>query len=70
MSTVSMDAKPFIDYDGPTGPFVALEDHMARLESPEALAALGHSAMLIALGRNPEADQFAAGLHGQPTLSR
>lgn len=70
MSIVSMDAKPFIDYDGPTGPFVALEDHMARLESAEALAAFGHSAMLTALGRNPEADQFAARLHAQHVISR
>jgi hypothetical protein len=52
----------FIDYDGPTGLFVALEDHMAPLESPEALEGLAHSAMLVSLGRTPEAARFQATL--------
>jgi hypothetical protein len=62
-------AKPFIDYDGPTGAYIALGDRMLSLENPEAMAALGHSGMLISLGRNPEAKQFAQKLGRQPTLT-
>jgi|GEM_PF-5736643 len=66
----AVKAKPFIDYDGPTGAYVALGDRMLSLENPEAMAALGHSGMLISLGRNPEAKRFAEKIGRQGALSR
>jgi hypothetical protein len=48
----------FSDYDGPTGLYVATGEQMLPLNTPEALAALGHSAMLLSLGASPLADEY------------
>jgi len=48
----------FSDYDGPTGLFIATGEKMLALNTPEALAAVGHSAMLLSLGASPEADEY------------
>jgi hypothetical protein len=48
----------FSDYDGPTGLYIATGEEMLSLNTPEALAALGHSAMLLSLGASPQADEY------------
>jgi hypothetical protein len=48
----------FSDYDGPTGLYIATGEEMLPLNTPEALAALGHSAMLLSLGASPLADEY------------
>jgi len=48
----------FSDYDGPTGLYIATGEKMLPLNTPEALAALGHSAMLLSLGASPQADEY------------
>jgi hypothetical protein len=48
----------FSDYDGPTGLYIATGEQMLPLNTPEALAALGHSAMLLSLGASPLADEY------------
>lgn len=48
----------FSDYDGPIGLYVATGEEMLPLNTPEALAALGHSAMLLSLGASPLADEY------------
>jgi hypothetical protein len=48
----------FSDYDGPTGLFIATGEEMLPLNTPEALAALGHSAMLLSLGASPQAEEY------------
>jgi hypothetical protein len=48
----------FIDYDGPTGLYVATDDGPLPLATPEALEAMGHSAMLLSLGCSPEAAEY------------
>jgi hypothetical protein len=48
----------FSDYDGPTGLYIATGEEMLPLSTPEALAALGHSAMLLSLGASPQADEY------------
>jgi len=57
MSTRPINTE-FSDYDGPTGLYVATGDAMLPLITPEALAALGHSAMLISLGASPRASEY------------
>lgn len=52
----------FSDYKGPTGPYVATGRRVVPLDSAEGVAALGHSAMLSALGPGPEAKRYAAGM--------
>lgn len=52
----------FSDYKGPTGAFVATGKRIVPLDSAEGVAALGHSAMLSALGPGPEAKRYAAGM--------
>jgi hypothetical protein len=48
----------FSDYDGPTGLYVAAGEQMLPLNTPEAPAALGHSAMLLSLGASSLADEY------------
>jgi len=48
----------FSDYDGPTGLYIATGEEMLPINTPEALAALGHSAMLLSLGASPQADEY------------
>lgn len=48
----------FSDYDGPTGLYIATGKEMLPINTPEALAALGHSAMLLSLGASPQADEY------------
>ena len=48
----------FSDYDGPTGLYIATGKKMLPINTPEALAALGHSAMLLSLGASPQADEY------------
>jgi len=48
----------FSDYDGPTGLYIATGREMLPLKTPAALAALGHSAMLLSLGASPQADEY------------
>ncbi len=48
----------FSDYDGPTGLYIATGEEMLPLNTPKALAALGHSAMLLSLGASSQADEY------------
>lgn len=48
-------ASKFVDYDGPTGLFVATKDGIKPLEDTAALAALADSAMLTSLGYSARA---------------
>lgn len=54
----------FRDYEGPTGPYIATGKRIVPVDSAEGIAALGHSAMLSALGTGPEAERYADGLRG------
>lgn len=54
----------FRDYKGPTGPYIATGKRIVPLDSAEGIAALGHSAMLSALGTGPEADRYAEAMRG------
>jgi hypothetical protein len=57
----------FSDYAGPTGPYIATGEKMLPLDTPEALEAMGHSAMLLSLGASPQADEYER-LAGLPHL--
>lgn len=57
MSKQTMNEE-FSDYDGPTGLYIATGKEMLPLKTPKALAALGHSAMLLSLGASPQADEY------------
>jgi hypothetical protein len=54
----------FRDYNGPTGAYIATGKRIVPLDSAEGIAALGHSAMLSALGTGPEADRYAEAMWG------
>jgi hypothetical protein len=51
-------AKKFVDYDGPTGLFVATKEGIKPLQDPAALVALADSAMLTSLGYTKLADAY------------
>jgi hypothetical protein len=53
-------AKKFIDYDGPTGLFVATKDGIKPIQDPAALTALADSAMLSSLGYSDRAAHYTA----------
>jgi hypothetical protein len=48
----------FGDYKGPTGAYITTGERIVPIDSAEGIAALGHSAMLFALGTGPESDRF------------
>lgn len=48
----------FIDYDGPTGPFIATDQGILPLDSPEGMAAAMDSAMLVSLGYSEKAAEY------------
>lgn len=50
------------DYNGPRGRYIATGERILPLDSAEGIAALGHSAMLSALGTGPDADRYQAGM--------
>lgn len=52
--------KTFIDYDGPTGLFVATGEKILLLDSVEGISAAAQSAMLTSLGSTPEAKEYQA----------
>lgn len=52
----------FSDYKGPTGAYVATGERVVPLASVEGVAALGHSAMLSALGVGDQADAYRVGM--------
>lgn len=54
----------FRDYKGPTGAYVATGKRIVPIDSAEGIAALGHSAMLSALGTGPAADRYAEAMRG------
>ena len=53
-----MSHKTFIDYDGPTGLYVATGEKILPLGSVEGISAVAQSAMLTSLGSTPEAKQY------------
>ena len=55
--------KKFIDYDGPTGLYVATGEKVVPLGSAEGISAVAQSAMLTSLGSSPEAKQYEAAMH-------
>jgi hypothetical protein len=55
--------KKFIDYDGPTGLFVATGEKVVPLDSAEGISAVAQSAMLTSLGSGPEAKEYGAAMH-------
>jgi len=55
--------KQFIDYDGPTGLYVATGEKVVPLESAEGISAVAQSAMLTSLGSSPEAKEYEAAMH-------
>jgi hypothetical protein len=58
-----MTHKTFIDYDGPTGLFVATGEKILPLNSVEGISAVAQSAMLTSLGSTPEAKEYQAAMH-------
>jgi len=48
----------FIDYDGPTGLYVATGERIVPLATVEGTAALAYSAMLTAAGAGEQADAY------------
>lgn len=48
----------FVDYHGPTGAFVATERGILPLASPEGMAELMDSAMLVSLGNTEKAAEY------------
>jgi len=50
--------RKFIDYDGPTGPFIATDRGILPLDSPEGMAAAMDSAMLVSLGYSEKAAEY------------
>lgn len=57
-----MHEKSFIDYDGPTGLYVATGEKVLPLDSIEGISAVAQSAMLTSLGSTPEAKEFQAAM--------
>lgn len=65
----------FVDYHGPTGAYVATDRGMLPLASPEGMAELMDSAMLVSLGYTEKAAEYqrlvekrkASVAVGQPT---
>lgn len=49
----------FIDYDGPSGAFVATERGILPLDDPRAMAAVMDSGMLVGLGYSERAAEYA-----------
>jgi hypothetical protein len=50
--------REFIDYDGPTGPFIATEQGILPLTSVEGMSAAMDSAMLVSLGYSEKAAEY------------
>lgn len=48
----------FVDYHGPTGAFVATERGILPLASPEGMAEIMDSAMLVSLGYTEKAAEY------------
>ena len=48
----------FVDYHGPTGPYVATERGILPLASPEGMAEVMDSAMLVSLGYSDKAAEY------------
>jgi len=48
----------FVDYHGPTGPYVATERGILPLASPEGMAEVMDSAMLVSLGYSEKAAEY------------
>ncbi|HSS04051.1 MAG TPA: hypothetical protein VLK89_02535 [Solirubrobacterales bacterium] len=57
-----MTHKTFIDYDGPTGLYVATGEKILPLDSVEGISAVAQSAMLTSLGSTPEAKEYQAAM--------
>lgn len=57
-----MQHKNFIDYDGPTGLYVATGEKDLPLDSVEGISAVAQSAMLTSLGSTPEAKEYQAAM--------
>ena len=53
----------FVDYDGPTGPYIATEKGILPLSSTAGQAALADSAMLTALGYSAKAAAYEQLIH-------
>lgn len=53
-----MSERKFIDYDGPTGLFVATKGGIKPLHEPAALVAMADSAMLSSLGDSDLAREY------------
>lgn len=50
--------REFIDYHGPTGPFIATERGILPLASADGMAAAMDSAMLVSLGHTEKAAAY------------
>ena len=48
----------FVDYHGPTGPFIATDRGILPLTSAEGMAAAMDSAMLVSLGHTEKAAEY------------
>jgi hypothetical protein len=64
-----MAFQEFIDYEGPTGLFVATGSAVLPLASAEGIAAVAQSAMLTSLGSTPEAKQYATAVQKSLALA-
>lgn len=64
-------AQKFVDYDGPTGLFVATKGGIKPLQDPSALVALADGAMLSSLGYSEKAGEYQAliAIEPQPVAS-
>ena len=56
--TMGRSMREFIDYDGPTGLYVATGERIVALTSVEGTGALAYSAMLTAAGTGEHADAY------------
>ncbi len=61
----------FVDYHGPIGPYVATDRGILPLTSPEAMAEVMDSAMLVSLGCTEKAAEYQTLLekHRAPALT-
>jgi hypothetical protein len=50
--------RKFVDYHGPTGPFIATDRGVLPLASPEGMAEAMDSAMLVSLGHTEKAAEY------------
>jgi hypothetical protein len=50
--------REFVDYHGPTGPFIATDRGVVPLASPEGMAEAMDSAMLVSLGHTEKAAEY------------